>query len=330
MIITPATPENVKEPKEMMTIGEKNGKRFVSVNYSSISIINSCLRKAHYLLERNLKTEMQSPALTFGTAIHKALEHWYLFPRESRRQMTKAEYEKAQSLAYSDEALETEGDTLELEAIRRFCIAGKELRSLGPDKRGLENGIQILRDYFKTYADDPYNVYFDETGPCVERTCRMLLHEDPELIVEYHGTIDLVLEDATSGEIIVADHKTTSSLGKDFLNRIKPNHQYTGYVWLAQEVLAVPAQKFLVNGIQVAKTKTSFSRQFTDRTPEDFAEMKLAVLQAVGNYLDSLDHGFFPQNAPDPCGLWGGCQFLEVCASPENLRENIIQYQYGK
>lgn len=327
-VVLPQVVPNDK--KEMISYEFKDGKHHISINYSSVSLINTCMRKTHYLLQRDLRTSGDSPALVIGKSIHKGLEHWYTFPKSMRKELTRAQKERAEVLAHaaSDSLLQDEQDTLELEAVRQFLLSMKPLWGMQGDKRSPDNGVKILLDYFKTYKNDPYKIHIDERGPVVERNLRTLLHEDPETVVTYHGTVDAIFVNEETDELFCVDHKTTSSLGADFMNRIKPNHQYTGYVWLSRECLKLPAKTFIVNGIQVAKTKTSFLRQMTDRTEEDFHEMKLSTLFAVANYLDALETNFFPQNSPDSCGLWGGCQYLEICGAPTKLRENIINYQY--
>lgn len=70
--------------KEMLTILEEDGRTTVRINYSSLSIIQSCARKSYYSLFRRLKSKQDSSALLFGTAIHKALETYYLAPRAER------------------------------------------------------------------------------------------------------------------------------------------------------------------------------------------------------------------------------------------------------
>ena len=327
MKIQPNFPQKA-EFKEMLGLSTVGSKRKVSINYSSMEIINSCMRKAHYELDRKLKgVTGESPALTFGSAIHNALEHWYLFPKNMRRKMAKVDIEQATLLAQGF-GVDKEADSLELEAIRQFMLRADNNLPMDNDKRSRENGVKILTKYFNHYIDDSYTVATDDDGPLVERNLRMVIHEDSDLIVEYHGTIDVVFFDERMEEYVVVDHKTTSSLGNEFRQRQNPNHQYSGYMWLTREKLGLDADTFLINGIQVAKTMQKFERIETKRTEHHFAELKLAILYAVSNYLDCLDHEFFPQNAPSPCVNWGGCKYRDICEQTEELRENIISYKF--
>jgi hypothetical protein len=162
----------------------------------------------------------------------------------------------------------------------------------------------------------------------IERSFEFDLYEDEKLKVIYFGTIDAIFYNKEFGTTFVCDHKTTSALGKEFFNRLRPNHQYTGYVMAAQRVFGLNTSGFMVNGIQVAKTKQEFSRQFTERDEEDFSTFKITVLDAVDKWLRYNKSEIFPINAPNPCAAYGGCQFIEACSSPYKLRETILNNKY--
>jgi hypothetical protein len=128
--------------------------------------------------------------------------------------------------------------------------------------------------------------------------------------------------------ILVCDHKTASSLGTEFYKRIKPNHQYTAYVLLVREVLGLPVENFMVNGLQVAKTKAECVRQVTYRDEADFADLIQVVACTVRDYLQCKEMGFWPQSAPNPCSNFGGCTFHSICETATPLREQVIKSLY--
>ena len=285
------------------------------------------MRKAQYQLLMKLKNNTESEATLFGSAIHKALETWYCLPFESR-ELTDKQAKVADTLINT--SLSQEPQEGALEAIRQFVIKAEPLLWLGDgDKRSVHNGIKILKAYFKHYLNDGLEVMHDSKGPIVEREVEFKLYEDETLVITYHGTIDAVLRNTISGQIIPVDHKTTSSLGTQFYNRIKPNHQYTGYVMGAQQVLGLNTEDFLVNGIQVAKTKAEFARQLTTRTEEDKAEMIQATLAGARQLINAIESDNFPMSAPNACTNYGSCQYLAVCSSPKKLRNTIISSQFG-
>lgn len=308
MLIQGIMSDNLKLPtrpkKRMLSVHEENGQTIVHINYSSLEILQTCKRKAYYALNRQLVSNEENQATLFGSAIHKGLEVWYSQPRKSRN--------------------------IEL-AISAFNEVSNPLRSLDlGDKRHPYNGEKILNTYFAKYADDPFEILSDSQGPLVERSFEFVLYEEPNLKVIYFGTIDAILRNVETNTILVCDHKTTSSLGSEFYNRIKPNHQYTGYIMGAKFALGIDTDLFLVNGLQVAKTKVDLARQVTQRTSEDFEELKGAVRWAVSDYLNAEKIGFWPQNSPNPCSMYGSCQYRSVCEVPTVIKENVLNALFNK
>lgn len=310
MLIQPDySPTVAREKKRMLEVttevwNSKLQRYYVCANYSSIEIIQTCLRKAHYAIQRNLISQDEPAALIFGNSTHKGLEYWYTMPRDVRN---------------SPEVIKR--------ALEVFRETAKPLETLDySDKRHPSNGERILEAYFKRYAEDPYEVVRNGIGdPIVEADFQFTMVDKPDLRIDYFGRIDLVLRNADTGTVLVTDHKTTTSLGVDFFNRIAPNHQYTGYLMGIQKCFNIPTNEFMVNGIQVAKTKVDFARQITTRSDDDFAELTAAVEWNVRNYLHCLRESKWVMNSPNPCTQYGGCSYRQICAAPKNLREDMIR-----
>lgn len=216
-----------------------------------------------------------------------------------------------------------------LESLRQFVLAGESFRSTPPeDKRSTENGLKILQKYFKTYANDGLMIALDSSNkPLVERRVEYCILDTPTLKIFVFGTIDAVMHSEITGTF-PADHKTTWQLGNDFFNRLHPNFQYTAYVLGARECLGIDTNTFMVNGIQVAKTKYEFTRQFTTRTEEDFQEFKASVIHYVKVFLQCMENDFFPMSTPDPCVSYGRCEFGRICEVPKTIQKNVIQTAY--
>jgi hypothetical protein len=315
----------------------RNGEKWeVEMNFSSLDLIQTCRRKAQLVLQKKLTRIHEAEATLFGTAIHKGLETWYSSSRDERpRSSGHCDDEQAGLIATQGTQCSAHSlECLRCKSVQAFIQAAQPLALLGPEsKRSVESGVAILNAYFSLYHDDPYVVFRDKEGPVVERLLETTLYDSSFLKVTYFGTIDVVLQNVLTGQALVTDHKTTSSLGKDFLNRLKPNHQYTGYVYLGQKELGLDTEEFLVNGIFVGKSR-NFSRQITSRNPGDVAELKDAVVQAAQDYVNALETGRWPQTSPGPCSNWGGCQFLEVCRAPagpirESLETNLFNTTEG-
>lgn len=325
------------ETKRMLELKKEGSKYIVKINYSSLSIMQSCMKKADFALNRELMAQTESPALTFGSAIHAALEVFYMSPRSER--VLPPNMEKSLELMAYGAEVPDQQKYLIFHATETFIERASALSHLDPmDKRSIPNGVWLLGEYFKTYIQDPYEVYRDSEGnPYVEKYLELKVYESPELEITLHGQIDLILENKANGQILVTDHKTSSQVGQDFYNRLKPNYQYTGYLLLAQQCLGIQTDQFMVNCLQTkAKPKTTrgqgphFPRQITTRTSEDIEEFKQSLIYYVTSYLSCLENGFFPMGSVDSCSFWGGCQYLKICSSPSLIRKNIIEAEYGK
>lgn len=293
----------MSEPKRkrMLEVKEEDGRKVVYINSSSLDVINTCKKKSFYLLERNLKSPKVSQAMLFGTAIHKGLEIWY----------------------------QTKDQDASIDSFKNEC--GELIALHEKDKRHPNNGIKILQNYFQTYKDDPFEIYRDEKGPVVERDFEITLPGTiggDKITMVLFGRIDCIMRNRDTGEIIVCDHKTTSSLGVEFYNRIRPNHQYTTYLYAAREAMGLDTNKFLVNGIQVAKTKWDLARQFTERSKEDYDDLVNVYAYAVKEYLYCKEKNLWPMTAPNPCAMWGGCQYRSICEVPDAVREDLISNTY--
>lgn len=312
-----------------------DGVKQVRVNFSSLSLIQECARKAEYSLVRNLRSHLESPATLFGSAIHKGLEVFYSGARNERTvPHNYAVIMQQIGCSFWDPAWES---SLLLRAARAFVLKMDALKDLPhDDKRSISSGVWILQHYFLTYINDPFVVLCDKDGPIVERKFSIPIYREPGLEIIGFGTIDVILENEQTGTILAADHKTTSQLGTQFYQRLNPNHQYTFYTMAAREIFGLETNSFLVNALQVKpKPKTArgtipdFARQVTTRNEGDFRELRLALVSAVKSFLRYHEVGFFPMTAPSPCSNYGGCQYLELCSAPESLRENVIKARFS-
>ena len=239
-----------EKPKRMLSISKMDdGRTRVEINFSSLSLSNECLRKTQYLLA-GYRSATEADATLFGKGIHKALEHWYCLPQHLR-QLTDVENNMADALI--GQPLNEPSNPYEtaLDSINEFVKVCQPLRWLGDsDKRSINNGIKILKAYFKHYAEDGLEVFRDESGdPYLEKECEAVIHEDSEKVIILFGTIDVIFRNLITGSILPGDHKTTAALGDQFYKRVKPNHQYTAYIYLCQEALGLDVSDFMVNGI---------------------------------------------------------------------------------
>lgn len=270
----------------------------VSVNFSSLDMIQTCLRKAMYVLNEGLIKD--APALNFGTAIHKAMESYY----------------------------ECQDDRLE-RALDSFKSEWEGCGIPDDDKRSYKNGVAILRAYAETYKDDPWVVYQDGKGKFIERDLEFPFATWEGVKFNYHGRIDMALLNTNTGEIAITDHKTTSSLGNDFIKRAMMSTQFMGYLAGARAV-GVPSNVFMTNGIGVFKGPKKFLRLFNEYNADRMVDFYDWAMHNTIRWLLANKTGAFPISAPGPCSQWGGCQFIEACSAPVAQREFILKGLYEK
>lgn len=327
-------PEAQSEPKEMLswTVAE-DGRTHYRINFSSLSIMQECWRKVELSLVRKLRSNLESPATVFGSAIHKGLEVFYRGNRTQR--ILPPRFNETMEMIGCGHWEPDWEENLLFRSARAFVEKAVRLKQLPDDnKHSIHTGVWMLRYYFEKYLTDEYVVACDADGPIVERKFTMRLWEDKNHIIDTFGTIDAVMKNEVNGLILPADHKTTSQL-YDFYDKAKPNFQYTLYLWATRKVLGLDTDSFLINALQKkTKPKTSlgsppdFARQVTTRTQEDFDELQLAILGFIGGFEHFKTINMWPMSAPGPCSSYGGCQFREVCGAPKQLRENIISAKY--
>lgn len=333
-----STPELVSLPaerKEMLSVRREGEKTFVRINSSSLSILQECWRKSYYSLERGLQAKRESPATLYGSAIHKALETFYAAPKAERILPPKF-LETTELMGAGAPATEAEEEFLVLRSVRAFLTLAEPLRNLpDSDKRSLSAGAWTLFHYFKTYIDDPYVIYCDGFGPLIEKKVESVVFDDGKLQIVLFGTIDCILENPDTQTVLICDHKTSSVVGEQFYARLKPNHQYTAYILLAEKALGLKTDKFMVNCIQVKpKVKTArgtpphFPRQVTTRSEEDVQEFLDSLEYYVREFLRQKEAQVWPLSHVSACASYNGCQYLKVCGSPKVIRENIIKAEF--
>lgn len=263
----------------------------VTFSGSSLSDL-SCHRKAYYKHELGIVPE-SGTAAKFGTAIHYALAEYYKTPWEAR--------------------------SLEM-LIKAFTHKWDEIKPDTEDElRNISTAIKILTEYEKTFnGDERYKVYCDDQGPFVERTFEVPFSDNLNIT----GTIDLVVEDNSTGNLIVMDHKTSRSLGTEFINKYRMNAQMAGYCFAVSCLTGKKVDTYIINGIQVAKTKQTIFRLENNISFHQKLEFLSDVEFKINSYLSDQKKS---RSLDSQCSAYGGCPFLDACsASSEDLATNYL------
>ena len=232
---------------------------------------------------------------------------------------TAAEFGRCIHLAL-DHWYNTKDDT---KSIEMFCSAFKE----DPDdnKRTHAVGRKVLQIYFDRYRDLDMKVLATEVEFCVP-----IPETDHKLI----GRIDKIVN--WDGATYVMDHKTTSRLGYAFFNKIKPNMQFTGYIWAARQTGHPNCDGIILDAVLVAKglcvpsqasRLTPVARDISTRVYDEIREYLTGVKGIIRDMRACYNSGEWYMNT-DSCCDFVECPYRKVCSQEPNIREQIMKSDY--
>ena len=282
----------------------------LQVNSSSLGPFKTCPRQYYYKIICGWEGQAKSVHLTFGTLVHEGLAGYEIL--------------RAQGLTH-DEALESTIDW----ALRKTW--NKELKrgwiSGSPEKNRL-GLVRTLVWYLDHYADMP--------------GMEVLRLPNGNLAVEIDFEFDSGWESETTGEHVtfigkldrlvkvgnetfVLDTKTTTyQLGLDWFKKFTPDNQFSLYSMAGGVVLDQPVRGLILDGVQVGATFSRFERGPVGRSEAFLDEW----LQDSHYWLDYMakcaEDGYWPMNDRG-CGMFGGCEFREICSHNPASRDMWIK-----
>ena len=258
----------------------------------------TCLQKGYYTTERHLQSPEQGEGLLFGIDLHAALAVFY------------------RGIQNGDDKEETE-----LATARKFADSYRTHEPFS--RRSLNLGVQILADYFEHFARDwdleiikveqPFSIVFDK------------MPDGKPFLLE--GKRDLGFIDAY-GRGAIMDHKTAWRLDTTW-RKCPQFQQFQGYMWAEWKATGVAPELIYSNGIATLSRgsgEKSFYRVPTDTFSEDRMEdFEADVAHKVLHIRMCRTLGHWPKN-DQVCKMWNrACDYLPVCKSPRELRENALR-----
>lgn len=194
-------------------------------------------------------------------------------------------------------------------------------------KRTIAVGEKILKLYHEKYKDPPFKVLASEiefTVPIPDTPYKLIGRIDK--IIDWHETIE------------VMDHKTTSQLGATYFYKIKPNAQFTGYVWAAR-LFGYPASGVLLDVLLVAKgllvpaqlaRLTPLGRDESMVTQDDIEDYRMALFDTLYDINACYTSGKWPKTGmfSESCTDYSECPYRKICKEDANIREAIIISDY--
>lgn len=272
---------------------------------SSLGTYMECPRKFLYRCILSLKSPMEKPAITFGTAFHSALEAYY-----SGKPFEDCLFE------FGKEAMK------ERSKISITMDAGTDIGQLG--EYSLQFGHLLLKKYVDMHPleHETFDIirndngdYYLEQGFAIDLPHGILI-----------GKIDGMGTKRVNKRKLVLENKTTKQcLNTTYLSGFNPNTQVSAYLYAAAIFLGELPECAIINAIRVKDYKRGdpekndeklFVRIETKRTEQQLEQHIQHVNFLMSNVLVSIEHGLdgFPQHAPFSCNTkFGECEYKPLC-----------------
>jgi len=129
----------------------------------------------------------------------------------------------------------------------------------------------------------------------------------------FTGKMDQLIE--WNGRLWVRDFKTVGRKpkGGNWKPQFNPDHQFSGYVWAAQQLSGRPVDGVIVEIVYNIKTKgPEFHPTLCSRTKEDLDNWVEWVEFEYDNRKRCIETGVWPMRTTS-CGDYNGCYFRECC-----------------
>lgn len=305
------------------------------IDYSTLSAWRLCPQKFRYEYQLNL-ARGSTEALDFGTLMHFGCELLGKAGDDVSATPTQIEEEIAY-LTSGEPPDPNRTDNTLLKVLHFTAIEGSAFplaRLANDERRSLKHALTLVARYAMHYQNDPlrYTTF--------EAFHQAYLGETPKgNNVFYRGTVDGLTADA------VIERKTTSYINSGFLNRINPNDQATGYLFLGRDLTGnASLSKIVFDAISTSgygrswEAKTSqpdrwtintnpeklFLRTETTRSEDQIADWRRRVLSDADRLLEDYVADSVSANAPDACTMFNTtCSFIQLCQSSSAIRKTL-------
>ena len=276
---------------------------------SILGALGRCNRLAFYNYRLNRASRAVNYPINFGVAYHEyrdVLEkHYMKWCLEDKKELeivrpTLKEISWAMATKdWKDPPIEHKKGYLDLGRLEKTC-----------DEAFLMWEQEKLQGYYKVLTTE---TPFDLKLPSGRR---------------FYGRIDQSL--LWNNRLWLRDFKTVGRK-EDWKEKYNPDHQFTGYVWAAQQLSGRRVEGVIVDIVYNIKTKgPEFHPTLATRTSEDIAHWLEWIEDEYDNWDRACREGTWPMRTT-ACGDYGGCYFRECCnsgswASIENWLENKTIY----
>jgi len=279
---------------------------------SKIDCFNLCPQKYYYRYVMHIRPKGgPGSALSFGHAIHKAMEVLYggnpftmvICPLHGSGHCQFCERSNGFMPAIAG----------------AFLAAYPEDPEDDKDVRTRSRGLEILTAYIRKYRRDVFKTLAVEVPFSI-----------PFSGFTYVGRIDLIGQ-WENEEIRPVDHKHTTRFGEMFNEQFHLSGAITGYIrtthLLTRASGAPPVTRAMINGLRVTTRiqDESFARPVTSRTPEEIAQWEDAVQRTHDRIQTMHNNEYWPRHAPFACWAYNKrCEYWSLCTNSRQTAKDII------
>jgi len=291
------------------------------IDNSRLENYTNCARKGQYTILHKRTSSYEKAALNFGRALHGAKQIRYILSGSGPASL----YTQAKQLVFLDKWWELEPTPFD------------DYRSLGLAK-------DTVRNYNKNYGEEPFQLFKKPDGSyLVEEpfavplgTVVMNTGSPPEgdwsankkiIKVVWTGRIDLPV--MVSTDVWIMDHKTAGRAND--MREAQTSSALKGYGYAHWKRFGVMPRGGIINQIVAKKpTKTKvtcpneFNRQSFEFSEEIMEEWRINTLAVVSDLLRDHARGLFPMHTKNCRGVYGLCEFHNVCSLSPSLRSNAL------
>lgn len=268
-------------------------KETIVISGSSLNSIQLCAMRDHYENVLLLRPFNSNDAMEKGTLMHKVLEIYYKFKKDSLPNPVDAAILGGRKL------------TVELEL------------PIGESEEVIKHFIQYV-EFYSNEGWDPLHV---------EESFSVLLYEDEKIRILYEGTIDLIAVN-TQGIKLIVDHKT-GSRNKIPLGL---SNQFMGYCFSLEENLLIINKILFYKAERKLEDKfRRYPISYSDRQLTEWKEQAINWgiyrWDLLKRKRENPDFQI-PMNLTS-CDKYGHCLYAKICSSiPGDAREYTINTEY--
>jgi hypothetical protein len=309
-----------------------DGDTFV-IDNSSIEGFQTCPRASQYTISRRLRPSGDRVPLRFGGIVHRVLETRYRFGNPLFEQ--------------------TEDVTNAM-----LAVASEEFTKWTPpeeDYRTYDTTCRLIQKYGATYPYESFTIPTINDRPAIEIPFALHLGNltinaeiwvqpltrlpngalvtagDPVLRpvktirVLWSGKIDMIYHD--TGGTYILDHKTSSIATN--MAEFELSHQFSGYVWAAEQLLSTIVSGICINRMVVRKpTRTgdpfTFERKLIPVSRFHIVEWSTDMLYIISDFIEMVRRGYLPKHTAWCVGKFGTCPFHRVCTLPSDEQRELV------